>query len=412
MSKHAAVILIACGALALSACERFGDSQQAESRKAEAAKGASRKDEHGHEKSEAEAHAQEKGKEEGGLKLSNEQIEAAGIKVVPMEEQEVREQVSVTATIHANMDRLARVAPRVPGRIVRVQANLGDRVAAGQVLAQLDSPEIGEALSSYWQAQTEHKLAQSSFERAERLYSEQIVPQKEFLRAQGELEKAATALRVAREKLRLLGISPGPAHGKDASSVFAVTAPFSGTIIDKAAVLGEISQPDKPLFTVADLSTVWIEGQVFEKDLAKIQVGATAEVSVTAFPGEVFKGKVAYLSSVMDKETRTLKARIDVPNNDRRLLPEMFATAAIQTARGGQAILVPEGAIVLVQGVPTVFVEDAHGFEPRPIDPGEKLNGRVVVKNGIKPGELVVVAGTYALKARMLKSQIGEGHAH
>ncbi|MPZ45742.1 MAG: efflux RND transporter periplasmic adaptor subunit [Betaproteobacteria bacterium] len=410
MSKHAAVILIVCAALALSACDRFGGSQ--ENQNAEAATGVPPKDEHGHEKSEGDAHAKEKGREEGGLKLSNEQIAAAGIKVEAIEEQEVSDHVSVTATIHANMDRLARVTPRVPGRIVRVQANIGDRVAAGQVLAQLDSPEIGEAFSAYWQAQTEHKLAQSSFERAQRLYTEQIVPQKEFLRAQGELEKAATSLRAAREKLRLLGISPGSALGKEAASVFAVTAPFAGTIIEKAAVLGELSQPDKALFTVADLSTVWIEGSVFEKDLAKVRVGAPAEITVTAFPGEVFKGKVAYLSSVMDKETRTLKARIDVPNKDRRLIPEMFATALIQTGGAAKAILVPEEAIVLIQGVSTVFVEDAHGFEPRPVDPGEKLNGRVVLKNGIKPGDLVVVAGTYALKARMLKSQIGEGHAH
>jgi cobalt-zinc-cadmium efflux system membrane fusion protein len=412
MSKHAAVVLIVCAALALSACERFGNSQQQKNQNIEAAKGTATKDEHGHEASEAEAHAAEKAKEQGGLKLTNEQIQVAGIRVEAMEEQQITGSVSVTATIHANMDRLARVAPRVPGRIVRVQANVGDRVAAGQVLAQLDSPEIGEAYSAYWQAQTEHKLAQSSFDRAQRLYTEQIVPQKEFLRAQGELETAATSLRVAREKLRLLGIAAGSAQGREATSVFSVTAPFSGTIVEKAAVLGELSQPDKPLFTVADLSVVWIEGSVFEKDLAKIRVGAPAEVTVTAFPGEVFKGKVAYLSSVMDKETRTLKARIDVPNKDHRLIPEMFATALIHTGGSSKAILVPEEAIVLIQGLPTVFVEDAHGFEPRPVDPGEKLNGRVVLKNGIKPGDLVVVAGTYALKARMLKSQIGEGHAH
>lgn len=408
MSKHASVVLLVCAALALSGCDRFGSSQQ--NQNTEAAKGASAKDEHGHEKSEGDAHAKEKGKEEGGLKLSNEQIQAAGIKVSAVEEQEVGNRVSVTATILANMDRLARVTPRVPGRIVRVQANLGDRVAAGQVLAQLDSPEIGEAFSVYWQAQTEHTLAQSSLDRAQRLHTEQIVPQKEFLRAQGELEKAATSLRVAREKLRLLGIAPGSAQGKGAASMFAVTAPFAGTIIEKAAVLGELSQPDKALFTVADLSTVWIEGNVFEKDLAKVRVGASAEVTVAAFPDEIFNGKVAYLSSVMDKETRTLKARIVVPNKDRRLIPEMFATAAIRTGGASKGILVPEQAIVLIQGVSTVFVEEAHGFEPRPVEPGENVNGRVVVKNGLKPGDVVVVAGTYALKARILKSQIGDAH--
>jgi len=411
MHKGAWALLVAV-AMAMTGCDRTSSTPQAKGQGAEQAKGAPAKDDHAHEAGKPDAHAQDKGKGDGALKLTNEQIQAAGIRVESAEEQEISEEIVVTATIQPNMDRLARVAPRIPSRIVRVQANLGDRVRAGQVLAQLDSIEIGEAYSGYWQAQSQHKVAQADFERAQRLHSEQIVPQKEFLRARGEVEKAAITLRVAREKLQLLGAAAPAEPRPGAESTFPVTAPFAGTVIEKKAVLGELGQPDKPLFTVADLSTVWIEGSVFEKDLAKIRPGASAEVTVAAFPGEVFKGKVGYIASMMDKETRTLKARIDVPNPGNRLVPEMFATAAIQAGRTSKAIVVPEEALVLVQGLPTVFVEDADGFEPRVVDPGEKLRGRIILKNGIKPGDLVVVAGTYALKARMLKSQIGEGHAH
>jgi cobalt-zinc-cadmium efflux system membrane fusion protein len=410
MTHQGVLALLVLAAIALTGCDRPSGSQPPKGQGAESAKAAPAEDDHA--KSGADTHSDDKGKQAGALKLPNEQIQAAGIKVEAIEEQEVSDEVVVTATIQPNTDRMARVAPRVPSRIVRVQANLGDRVRAGQVLAQLDSVEIGEAFSGYWQAQSQHKVAKADFERAQRLFNEQIVPQKEFLRAQGEAEKSATALRVAGEKLRLLGANAGPEQRQGAESVFPVTAPFAGTIMEKKAVLGELGAPDKPLFTVADLATVWIEGSVFEKDVAKIRVGEPAEISLAAFPGEVFKGKVAYLSSAMDKETRTLKARIEVPNPDHRLILEMFATAAIQTGRAGKAILVPEDAVVLVQGVPTVFVEDADGFEPRVVEVGEKLRGRVAIKNGIKSGDLVVVAGAYALKARMLKSQIGEGHAH
>ena len=401
--------LITAVVVATVGCDRFGGAPDSTAKGNQSAK--AEKDDHAHGKSEVDTHANEKPKEGGALKLSNDQIQAAGIQVEAIELQEVSDQVVVTATIQPNMDRMAKVAPRVPSRLVRVQANLGDRVRAGQVLAQLDSLEIGDALSTYWQAQSQHKVASADFERAQRLYDEQIVPQKEFLRAQGEAEKAETALRVAQEKLRLLGTGVSvPRNGS--GSLFPVTAPFAGTVIEKTAVLGDLAQPDKPLFTIADLSTVWIAGNVFEKDVGKLRIGATAEVTVAAFAGQVFKGKVGYIASVMDKETRTLQARIDVPNPDQRLIPEMFATAAIDTGSATKAILVPEEAVVLIQGMPTVFVEDANGFQPRVVELGEKLRGRIVLKNGIKPGDLVVVAGTYALKARMLKSQIGEGHAH
>jgi len=412
MMQIGAWALLVAVAVAVTGCDRTSSTPQAKGQGAEQAKGVPAKDDHAHESGKPDAHADDKGKGEGALKLTNEQIQGAGIRVESIEAQEISEEIVVTATIQPNMDRLARVAPRIPSRIVRVHANLGDRVRAGQVLAQLDSVEIGEAYSSYWQAQSQHKVAQADFERAQRLHTEQIVPQKEFLRARGELEKAVIAMRVARDKLQLLGAAAPAEPRPGAESTFPVTAPFAGTVIEKKAVLGELGQPDKPLFTVADLSTVWIEGSVFEKDVGKLRVGAAAEVTVAAFPGQVFKGKIGHIASMMDKETRTLKARIDVPNPDQRLVPEMFATAAIATASAGKAILLPEDAVVLVDGKPTVFVEDADGFEPRQVEPGEKLRGRVVIKNGIKSGDLVVVAGTYALKARMLKSQIGEGHAH
>lgn len=340
------------------------------------------------------------------IELSDREIKEAHLRIEKVSEAEVAERIQLTATIQANQDRLAHVAPRVPGRIVGIAAKLGDRVKAGQPLAHLDSIELGEAHSIYLQAESQHKLAQADFERAEKLYTDQIVPQKDFLRSRAEYEKARANLQAATDKLRLMGVAP--VRSEAAISTFPLTAPFSGTVIDKKAVLGELARPDGALFTIADLSTVWIDADLFEKDLGKVRVGSSASVTVAAYPNDVFKGRLTYISSVMDKATRTVKARIEVPNTDGRLKPDMFATAAVDTASTRQLLTVPASAVILMEGKKTVFVREKAGFEKRVVELGDNLGGRFVVKDGVEEGDAVVVDGVYALKSRLLKSRVGD----
>lgn len=356
----------------------------------------------------ATASGQEKPEEKGAEKLlvlSAEEAQKAGIKLQELELKERSGQIVVTATIQSNQDRLAHVGPRIPGRIVKVNSNLGDKVKPGQALAMLDSIELGEARSSYLQASSEEGVAQANFERAQRLNADNIIPEKDYLRARAENEKSKASLRAAGDKLRMMGVDPENLSG----SIFPLVAPFAGTIIEKKAVLGELAQTDAFLFTVADLSTLWIESDLFEKDIGKVKLGAQATVSVSAYPGVVFKGRLTYISNTMNKETRTIRARVEVPNRDGRLKPEMFVTAAINTTgRGAKALAVPEEAVLLMQGLPTVFVAERDGFEPRAVELGERAQGFVVLKSGVEAGESVVVSGAYALKARLLKSQIGD----
>lgn len=406
MFNRAALPALFLAALALAGCGK-SEPPKAE---APAQKSVSAAEKPGERKDKDEAgHGHD---EEEQLKLGAEEIAAAGIKIEELQEQEVSEQLTVTATIRPNQDRLAHVAPRVPGRVVKVPANLGDAVKAGQTLAVLDSLEVGEAHSAWLQARTAQALAKADFERAEALHGEQIIARKDHLRAHAEYEKAKAALAAAGDRLRMLGVSPAPAADGKAMSAFPLTTPFAGTVIEKHAILGELAQPDKPLFTVADLSRLWIEANLFEKDLGRVKVGAEAVVTVAAYPDETFAGKLTYIAAVVDKETRTVSARVEVANADGRLKPEMFATAAIRTGGRGKGLLLPEGAVVLMQGQPTVFIEEHGGFEPRTVELGEKLRGHVVVKAGLAAGDKVVTAGTYALKARIMKSQLGEGHAH
>ena len=236
--------------------------------------GATKDAEHGGEKKE-EGHS-----ESEELTLTTEEAERAGIKVEEIKAQALGETVVVTATIRPDQDKLARVAPRIEGRITAAPAKLGDRVRAGQALATLDSVDVGEAHAGWVQAQSELRIAEADLKRAASLDAEEIIPRKDFLRAQSDRDKAAAAVRAAADKLRLLGGNPGAGR----VSGFSVTAPFAGTVIEKKATLGDLAGPSEPLFTIADLSRVWILANLPEAALAKVRDGANAKVSVPAYP--------------------------------------------------------------------------------------------------------------------------------
>ena len=407
--NRAGLLALALSGLIVAGCGRSEQPQASAYKSASADKA---EDKHAATEKPGAHEGEDKHGEAEQLELSAEEIQAAGIKIEELAEQEVSEQLTVTATIRPNEDRIAHVSPRVPGRVVKVPVNLGDAVKAGQSLAMLDSLDVGEAHSAWLQARTSRDVAKADFERAEKLHTDQIIAQKDHLRAHAEYEKSKAALAAAGDRLRMLGVNPAPAADGTAVSTFPLTTPFAGTVIEKHAILGELAQPDKQLFTVADLSRLWIEANLFEKDLGRVKVGADAVVTVAAYPDQTFQGKLTYIAAVVDKETRTVQARVEVANPDGRLKPEMFATAAIRTGGKGKGLLLPEEAVVLMQGQPTVFIEEHGGFEPRTVELGDKLRGRVVVKNGLAAGDKVVTAGTYALKARVMKSQLGEGHAH
>lgn len=346
-------------------------------------------------------------KEEGSIKLSAEEAQRAGIKLEALAERTFAEIVTVTATVRPNQDRVAHVAPRVEGRIVKVNVTLGDGVKPGQVLAVLDSLALGEAYSALQRARAAHRVTQADHQRAESLSAEEIIPQRELLRAKAALETATAELHAAEDRLHLLGGSASTAGRTE--STFPLVSPLAGTVVMKRATIGELGSPSAPLFQVADLSTVWIEANLTEDKLASVKKGAAATVTVAAYPNERFAGRVTYVSSMLDKDSRTTPARIEVPNKDGRLKPEMFASAAIETgAARPPALAVPSGAVLLLQGQPTVFVAEHGGYEPRPVETGDKIGGRTVIKSGLKAGDQIVAEGAYALKARLLKSQIGD----
>lgn len=384
MKASALFIVVVCG-FVLASCER-GDERNEKAEKGE----------------KSSAPRAQAGKP---LVLKEEEIKQAGIKVDAVQVGATEELITLTASITPNQERIARVSPRLSGRVSSVAVVQGARVKAGQNLAVLESSELGEARSAYMQAKSEADVAQAGFSRAESLAREEIIPQKELVRAKADAERARAALRAAEDKLRLLGVSPSGTEKREAFASYPLVAPFAGTVIERKAVVGEVAQADEPLFTVADLGTVWLEADVFEKDLGKLAAGAAARITLTAYPDQAFTGKLTYLGDTMDKSTRTVKARIEAPNPDGKLKPGMFATVALRSGATVRAVIVPEEAVTLYQGHSAVFVESQGGFVPRAVEAGPAIGGKVPIRAGLAAGERIVVSGAYELKARLLKSQ-------
>lgn len=354
--------------------------------------------------------AADRHQEEGNsVRLSADEMRRAGIKIERLEPVEFAETLAAFGTISANRNRFARVMAPVAGRLVKIAVDLGTQVSAGETLATLESPELGEVRTAYRQGQTELDLARINHERALKLSKDGSIAQKDLLRAHSDYERARAALAAVDAKLAALGVAATAPAGS-LPALLAVTAPLGGTVVERTAVLGEYAQAYQALFTVADLSTVWVETNLYDRDLAEVVVGAPATVTVGAYPGQHFVGKVTYIGNILDKDTRTAMARVEVANIDGRLKPGLFANVEIEKTRRQAALRVPENALVLLQGQMTAFVAQGDDFEPRPVEIGERNGGMVVVKSGLEAGDQVVVAGAYALKARLLKSQIGDAH--
>lgn len=338
------------------------------------------------------------------LILTPEEQKNAGIQMQVAAEVEVDVTVALNGTLLANQDRIANVLPRMSGRIVSSPVQLGAAVRAGQTLAVLESIDLGETQGAFRQARSDANVAEAALDRAQKLAAEDIIAQKDLQRARGDAERARSALRTASDKLRLLGVAPAPT-GSPRDALYPVVAPLNGTVIEKHAVVGSLAESDS-LFTVADLSTVWLDADVFEKDLGSLKAGGEAAVTVAAYPDQSFKGRLTYLSATMDVASRTVKARIEVPNVNGVLKPGMFASARISSGRSARALVVPAQAVTLMNDKPTVFVAGPQGIEPRSVETVTRPDGAVEIRAGLKPGDKVVVTGTYALKSRVLKSSM------
>ncbi|OGT98694.1 MAG: efflux transporter periplasmic adaptor subunit [Geobacteraceae bacterium GWC2_48_7] len=352
--------------------------------------------------------------EAGNVKMTAEVQKQNGVVVAPAKKQRLGGVISATGKVEANADRIAHVSPRISGKIVSVKASLGDSVASGQTLVTLDSVELGEALNRYHQSKTRLSLAQSNMDRIKALVEKKIAARKDIFQAETDFKTAQTELHTDEERLSLYGVSVSDLKGeKHKRPLLPVKSPISGIITEKHAIVGELSDPSKSLYTVADLSSVWVLVDINEKDLAKVRKGQAAIVSVGAFPDLKLKGRITYIADLVDEATRTVKARIEVANPGRKLKPEMFATVELALPADTPPVLaVPEDALQELEGKKVLFVtEDGTEFETRKVELGRASGGMAEVLSGLKEGERYAAKGSFLLKSEMQKGELGE-HGH
>lgn len=352
----------------------------------------------------------------GLVRLTAEEIGRAGIVVEPAARGEFRTHRDFPGLVGPNQHQVAEIATLVRGRVIDVYADLGQEVKTGQLLAILYSAELGMAQSAYLKANAKLYVAERSYERAKSLLQEKVIGLAEAQRREGEMISLRAEKREAQDKLRLLGMSEEDIGRLDREQTIRshvpIMAPFDSRVIARNLTKGEVVETTEKLFVVADLSEVWVTANIPEKDIPYIyqdqsQHGQTVEVHVLAYPDQTFPGKITYVGDVLDPATRTMRLRLELPNPERKLKPEMFATVRIYSKPEHGALTIPEGSVQRDRDRQFVFVQrDPESFEARDVKLGESNGIIVKVLDGLREGEPVVTKGAFVLKSELLGEQI------
>jgi membrane fusion protein, heavy metal efflux system len=329
--------------------------------------------------------------------------DARGVTTAAAQSERLADYLEVAGRIQPDPTRVVRVYPPVSGRLVAVVVRPADHVKQGQVLAILASSDVAAARAVYRQAQADAQVKRQALERARLLYENHVNALRDYQQAQADAAMAAAVLESAAERLQLLDVDTAAS-----SDQLSVPAPRAGVVTDLSAAPGEYAKSldnANPLCTIADLSTVWAVGDLYEKDLASVRLGDSADVSTNAYPDDRRRGRIAAISSSVDTTTRTLKVRVVLANPGLRLKPDMFAT--IRVVRAVRlAVVVPQSAVVRDGTSAYLFVRISPGrFERRAVTLGRDTERRLVeVTAGVAAGDTVVVEGAELLRAVAISS--------
>ncbi|HUJ56865.1 MAG TPA: efflux RND transporter periplasmic adaptor subunit [Kofleriaceae bacterium] len=333
-------------------------------------------------------------REDGKIKVPDGSPLRTRLKVAPVTTQAVSELLQVPAQVETDPATTAKITPPMAGRIVKLFVHVGDTVKQGQPLFAMDSPDLVTAQSDYLRAESTLAQAERDRKRQQDLKDHGVGSEKDFEQAQTAEKIARDDLDRTTERLRMLKIDPG-----NLGKPLTVYAPIPGRVLDAAVAPGEFkNDPTVVLMTIGDLSKVWLTANVQEKDVGKVHAGEEVTATLTAYPGETFDGRVLFVADVLDPDTRTLKARIAMPNDDGRLKPGMFALVTFH-GHAVQAIVVPATALVVLGDKTVVYKEVAPWtYEERAVTLGITQGKDVVVTSGLAEGERVVAEDAVLLQ--------------
>ena len=350
--------------------------------------------------------------EEGVVRLSPGAIERGGIEIGQARAGTLSGSLAVPAEVQLNANQAAHVAPLVAGQLREVHVGLGERVAVGQPLVVLRSVALGQARAELQRARAMLEVARANLKRQERLRKEGITSERAYLDAKFEVARARAEQDAARARLRVFGLRGG--SGPDME----LRSPIAGVVVERHATFGETVDPENTLFLVADLSTVWVMGRVYEQHIGGVREQMAATLTLPAYPGRLWRGTVDYVANTLDEDTRTLAVRVEIENPDETLRPGLFGTLRLlpggedPQGKPGARVTVAEGAVQTVKGRTVVFVpgDEPGEFRVQDVTLGMRTEGEVEVLEGLAPEAPVVVQGAFILKSQLIRSELAHEH--
>jgi len=334
--------------------------------------------------------------------------------------QDMERVITLPGKIMAHPDKKAMASPLIGGSINFLFVQVGDRVAAGDELACLSSPEIGNLRAEYDKAKANHALAEQNYHRKQALFNEKVISKRAFEEVENGMKVAEVARTYAQKRLMAVGVlaheldNPPAVHSGAKGSTIHVHAPIDGVVTTRNAFKGQQVNPSMPLFEIVDASEVWCEVDLFEKDLKTVQKGQPVHVRVSAYPDQSFDGSIFHVGNTLNAQTKTIKLLASLPNPKLLLKPGMYAVSEIVIGSKPRVLSVPRSAILEDEQLQVVFVREGNAYHRHVVKTGIVSGAWVEILEGLTPGAIVVTQGNYQLrsKARMGNVDPHAGHVH
>lgn len=332
------------------------------------------------------------------------------LSIAAVGEGEMTETIRVPARIEVDEQRVARIGAAVTGRLTEIHADLGQRVHRGDVLAKLHSAELSSSQLAYLKAVSQEGLQMRAVSRAKLLFESDVISAAELQKRESELLQAEAERQTSHDQLKVLGMTEADlnklAQTRAVHSLSSVVATLEGAVIERKVTQGQVVQPADALFTIADLSHVWLVAEIPEQQAGLVRTGGVTEADIPALSGSSIKGKLIFVSDTVKPDTRTVTARMDVENPDRLLKPGMLASMLIRGAARNR-VMVPVVAVVREDNKDYVFVQlDDKRFQLRQVKLGQESAGVAPVLEGLAEGEKIVTDGAFHLNNERRRKEL------
>jgi len=329
--------------------------------------------------------------------------------------------LTIPAKVITNQDYEAQIGSLVQGRVHQVFVKIGDSVKTGQILMTVEGLDVGQIKAGFLIAKAALDYTKANYERQKKLFEEKIGSQKTLLESQAEYEKALAEYKAEDKKIHSVGLSDedvtdAKMSEEHTSGTLPIKSLISGVVVERNVVIGQLVDATTNAFKVINTNTVWVDGQIYEKDITKINQKTNALFTSATYQNEKFNGRIIYIGQTVDEQSRTITVRGEFGNANNKLKPQMFGELKIPVGLNAKAILIPEKSVVKETGQEYVFVQTSHtttpgggqAFEKRIVITGTTSDNRTEIKEGLREGEKVVSKGVFYLKSELKKDELEE----